>query len=151
MGGRIFTGERGFVPGISYQDDFWMERCRNAWKQYREDPAKLYTYSAWDEVPGNPNTRAVHARWLKRYLPLVTEGTRVWLEIADSTLFAAPLPEGVVASAFANRELHLVLANYGRAPADVETRSPFVTEGNGAPATAWHIPARSLAILRRPV
>ena len=56
-GGRIFTGERGFVPGINTRDDFWMQRCRDAWKQYQEDPSKLHTYSAWDAVPGNANAR----------------------------------------------------------------------------------------------
>lgn len=149
MGGRIFTGARGFVPGITYKDDFWMQRCRDAWKQYQEDPSKLHTYSAWDAVPGNPNTRAVHSRWLKRYLPLVEEGTQAYLEIGDSSLFSAPLPEGVVASAFANRDLYLVLANYGRAPVEVATAEPYVAEGVETPATRWNISARSLLMLRK--
>jgi len=151
LGGRIFTGERGMVPGIQYHDDFWMQRCRDAWKQYQADPTQLHTYSAWDAVPGNPRTRPTHARWLKRYLPLVEEGTWAWLEIADSSLFTTPLPEDVVASAFANRELHLVLANYGRSAADVETAGPYApTDSPSAPpATRWELPPRSLQILRR--
>jgi hypothetical protein len=151
MGGKIFTGARGFIPGVKYNDDFWLQRCRDAWKQYQEDPAKLHTYSAWDEVPGNANARPNHARWLKRYTPLVEEGTRAWLEIGESTLFTAPLPEGVVASAFANRELHLVLANYGHEPAEVHTADPWLAaEGDASErATLCTIPARSLAILRR--
>jgi len=149
MGGRIFTGERGFVPGITYKEDFWMERCRDAWKQYQEDPSKLHTYSAWDAVPGNPDTRKVHSRWLKRYLPMVEEGTRAWLEISDSTLFSAPLPEGVVASAFANREFHLVLANYSREPVEVTTESLYVDTQSGVRATTRQIPARSLVLLRQ--
>lgn len=151
MGGRIFTGERGFVPGVKYNDDFWLQRCRDAWKQYQEDPSKLHTYSAWDAVPGNPDTRRTHARWLKRYMPLVEEGTWAWLEIRDSSLFAAPLPEGVVASAFANRQLHLILANFGHAAAELHTSSPYVpadapTEGA---RSIWTIPPRSLVILRK--
>jgi hypothetical protein len=150
MGGRIFTGERGFIPGIAYRDDFWMQRCRDAWKQYQEDPSKLHTYSAWDAVPGNPNTRVVHSRWLKRYLPMVEEGTRAWLEIGDSALFAAPLPEGVVASAFANRQFHLALANYGRSPANIALNEAFTAEDGSAPAREWTIPARALLLLRTP-
>ena len=57
MGGRIFTGQRGHIPGVAYQDDFWLQRCRDAWAQYQKNPAKLHTYSAWDEVPGSPQTR----------------------------------------------------------------------------------------------
>lgn len=151
MGGRIFTGERGMIPNVKYNDDFWMERCRAAWKQYQADPGKLHCYSAWDAVPGNPETRPTHARWLKRYLPLVEEGTWAWLEIGESTLFAGPLPRDVIASAFANRELYLVLANYGRTPAEVATADPFVATDNpsAAPSTAWTLPPRSLQILRR--
>jgi len=151
LGGRIFTGERGMVPGIQYHDDFWMQRCRDAWKQYQADPTQLHTYSAWDAVPGRPETRPTHARWLKRYLPLVEEGTWAWLEIADSSLFTTPLPKDVVASAFANRELHLVLANYGRSAADVETAGAYApTDSPSAPpATRWELPPRSLHILRR--
>ena len=151
LGGRIFTGERGMVPGIQYHDDFWMQRCRDAWKQYQADPTQLHTYSAWDAVPGHPETRPTHERWLKRYLPLVEEGTWAWLEIADSSLFTTPLPKHVVASAFANRELHLVLANYGRSAADVETAGAYApTDSPSAPpATRWELPPRSLHILRR--
>ncbi|MBI2424829.1 MAG: hypothetical protein HYV27_18510 [Candidatus Hydrogenedentes bacterium] len=148
-GGRIFTGERGFVPGIKYNDDFWMQRCRDAWKQYQEDPSKLYTHSAWDAVPGNPNARALHGRWLKRYLPMVEAGTWAWLEVKDSTLFATPLPEGVVASAFANRDLHLVVANYGREAVEVSTAANYVDTRTEVASTTWKVAARSLVILRR--
>ena len=149
MGGRIFTGERGFVPGIKYKDDFWMQRCRDARKQFQDDPAKLHTYSAWDAVPGNANARPNHARWLKRYMPLVEEGTRVWLEIGDSSIFDAPLPSGVMASAFANRDLHLVIANYGRSPVDIQTASQYVAADSNTASDTWNIPARSLVILRK--
>lgn len=151
MGGRIFTGERGMIPGIKYHDDFWLQRCRDAWKQYQADPGKLHTYSVWDAVPGNPETRPTHARWLKRYLPLVEEGTWAWLEIADSSLFAGSLAKGVVASAFANRELYLVLANYGHSPAEVETADRYapLDSPSALPGTRWTLPPRSLHILRR--
>ena len=149
MGGRIFTGERGFIPGITYKDDFWMERCRDAWKQYQEDPTKLHTYSAWDAVPGNPNTRPNHAKWLKRYQPLVQPGTKVWLEIKDSTLFTAPLAEGVVASAFANQDLYLVVANYNRVPVEIGTVDRFRADDEDEASKTWTLAPRTLRILRR--
>lgn len=148
MGGRIFTGERGFVPGVTYKDDFWLKRCRDTYAQYQTDPTKLHTYSAWDAVPGNPNARPNYARWLKRYKPLVEEGTRAWLEIKDSSLFNGPLPENLVASAFANRELHIVLANYGRAAVEVKTTAGYVDTATDAKSDTWAIPARSMVILR---
>ncbi len=149
MGGRIFTGERGFVPGVTYKDDFWMQRCRDAWKQYQEDPSKLHTYSAWDAVPGSPNTRINHAKWLKRYRPLVQPGTKAYLEIQDSDFFTTPLPEGVVVSAFANQELHLVVANYGRSPVDVTLADPWKADDADSPASVYTLAPRSLRILQR--
>lgn len=152
MGGRIFTGERGMIPGVVYNDDFWMDRCRAAWKQYQTGPGALHSFSAWDAVPGSAETRLTHARWLKRYLPLVEEGTWAWLEIGDSELFTVPLPKDVIASAFANRTLHLVLANYGRTPAEIQTAEPFAADDDASAnaTTRWTLPPRSLRILRRP-
>jgi len=150
--GRPFTGERAMIPGVKYvENDFWTRRCREAWKHYQADPKHFYTFGGWDAVPGRAETRPAHARWLKQYLPMVEEGTWAWLEIGQSSLFAAPLPKEVVASAFAGREIHLVLANYGRAAADVATADSFVPADNPAapPARQWNLAPRSLRILRR--
>jgi hypothetical protein len=82
---------------------------------------------------------------------MVEDGTWAWLEITDSDFFAQPLPKDVVASAFANREFHLVLANYGRAPVEVATTAAYVpvTEPLAAAGNLWKLEARELRILRR--
>ncbi len=102
-------------------------------------------------MPGRPAARPTHARWLKRYLPLVEEGTWAWLEIGQSDLFAASLPKEVVASAYANRELYLVVANYGRSPKEVATAEGYVPADSPSASSTklWSLPARSLLILRR--
>ena len=53
------------------------------------------------------------------------EGTWAWLEVRDSNLFAQPLPRDVVASVFANRNLYLVLANYGRRPVTIVCNTQY--------------------------
>ena len=151
--GRPFTGERGMIPGVQYasDQDFWVRRCREAWKHYQAHPQGPYTYGGWDAVPERPETRPTHARWLKQYLPLVEDGTWAWLEVGDSDLFAGPLPKETVASAFANRELYLVLANYGRNPTEIATADAYVPvdDPTAAGAKQWTLPPRSLKILRR--
>jgi hypothetical protein len=151
--GRPFTGERGMIPGVRYvsDDDFWMKRCREVWKYHQAHPQGPHVYSGWDAVPPRAETRSTHARWLKRYMPLVEEGTRVWLEIGDSKLFARPLPKDVVASAFVNREMYLILANYGHEPVELETSVDYVLadQPSGASSKGWKLPPRSLKILRR--
>ena len=127
--GRPFTGERGMIPGVTYppaEKDFWVRRCREAWEYYQAHPDGPYTYGGWDSVPARPGARPAHARWLEQYLPMTEEGTWAWLEISDSDLFVGSLPEGVVASAFANREMYLVLANYSRAPVEIQTSDAYV-------------------------
>jgi len=154
LAGRPFTGERAAVPGIKYPPEeqcFWTRHCRAIWKHYQANPDGPHSYGWWDSVPGRPAARPTHARWLKRYLPLVEEGTWAWLEIGQSSLFAASLPKEVVASAYANRELYLVLANYGRSAAEVGTSDAYVPADSpsASPTKLWRIPARSLVILRR--
>jgi len=151
--GRPYTGERGMIPGVKYvsDNDFWMKRCREVWKHYQANPDGPHTYGSWDAVPGRPEIRQTHARWLKQYLPLVEDGTWAWLEIGDSSLFTRPLPEKVVASAFVNRESYLVLANYGQTPTELETAVEYVPTDStsAAPSKRWNLPPRSLQILRR--
>ena len=151
--GRPWTGERAMIPGVRYvsDNDFWMQRCRAIWKYYQANPTGPFTYSQWDAVPGRIDTRPRHARWLKQYVPLVEEGTWAWLEISDSNLFARPLPKGVVASTFANRELYVVLANYGQSPSEIETTASYVPADrpSAAPTKRWNLLPRSLQILRR--
>lgn len=153
LAGRPFTGERGLIPGINYPPEkkcFWTRHCRAIWKHYQANPNGPHSYGWWDSCPGRPEARPTHARWLKQFRPMVEEGTWAWLEIGDSDLFAQSPSKDVVASAFANREFHLVLANYSQNAAEVVTRDTYVpVAGTGAARKQWTLPARSLCILRR--
>jgi len=104
-----------------------------------------------DDTGGTQEDRELHADWLAHYLPLVEEGTWAWLEIHRAGLFRDGLPAGVVASAFANRELYLVLANYGEAMAEVATTDEYVVvKGQGVSGGKyWRLSPQSLTILRR--
>jgi hypothetical protein len=154
--GRPWTGERAMIPGVNYspasvQDDLWKRRCQAAWEYHQAHPNGPHVYGGWDAVPPRPETQATHARWLKQYLPLVEDGTWAWLEVGDSDLFAGPLPKETVASVFANRDLYLVLANYGRNSAELATADAYLAVDSPAAAAAkqWTLPPRSLQILRR--
>jgi hypothetical protein len=154
--GRPWTGQRARVPGVTYyggEEDWWVQRCRAIEAHLKTHPEGPYTYGGWDSVPGREETRPTHARWLKQYLPLVEDGTWAHLEIGDSDLLAQPMPQGCVASVFANRELYLVLANYGQSPQQVETTDLYLPmDGDSAaPEKRWQLPKRSLRILRRVV
>jgi hypothetical protein len=152
--GKPVTGERGAIPGVQYApggEDFWMKRCREIRRELQAHPEGPATYSIWDSFPGRPAARQAHARWLARYKPLVEAGTWAWLEVGESSLFSEKLPLDVVGSVFANRELHLVLANYGQQPAQVTTTDAYVSsEAPSVPAAKqWRIAPRTLLILRR--
>jgi hypothetical protein len=154
LGGRPFTGERAMVPGIEYPPEekcFWTRHLRAMWRYRQEHPDGPHSYGWWDSVPGRPEARPAHQRWLKQYLPIVEEGTWAWLEIGDSDLFVLPLAQGVVASAFANRDLHLALANYSQTAVDVETADAYVpaAEPAATPQRHWKLDRRSLLLLRR--
>lgn len=154
LAGRPFTGQRATVPGINYPPEekcFWTRHCRAIWKYYQEHPHGPFSYGWWDSVPGRPEAQPTHARWLRQYLPLVEEGTRVWLEVQDSDLFRRPPPAEVTASAFANRHTFLVLANYGQEPITLETSGPYVdcAAPHSSSSESWTLAGRSLRIVRR--
>ncbi len=154
LAGRPFTGERGMIPGIKYQPEekcFWTRHCREIWKRFQEHPEGPHSYGWWDSVPGRPEARPTHAHWLKQYLPLTEEGTWAWLDVGDCDLLRRPPDKNVVVSAFANRRLHLVLANYERAAVEVETVDAYLSSADpkAAPKKRWELPGRSLHILRR--
>jgi hypothetical protein len=150
QGGRPLTGERAVIPiprlpGVK-ENGFY----EAAWKYYQAHPNGPYIYGGWDPIPPSTETRPTHARWLKQYLPMVEDGTWAYLEISDSDLFSKPLPEACVASAFANRDLYLVLANYGQSPQEIETTDTYVAADDpaAAPAHQWQLPKRSLKIVK---
>jgi hypothetical protein len=96
--GRPFTGERAMIPGVAYasDQDFWVRRCREAWKYYQANPQGPYTYGGWDAV-NTQTKRTVRVRSAARLRRRVdrapiTIGTRVAISI-DQGLQKA---EGVV-------------------------------------------------------
>ena len=147
--GRPWTGERALIPGVNYspasvENDLWKRRCKAAWEYHQAHPNGPHVYGGWDAVPPRAETQSTHARWLKQYLPLVEDGTWAWLEVGESSFFAQPLPAGLVASAFANRELHLVLANYGSAAAEIATADSYIAadEPEATPRKTWNLAAQ---------
>lgn len=151
--GRPFTGERAVMPNISYHRPETCEftkHIRSIWRYYQEHPDGPHSYGWWDSVPGRLEARPTHARWLRQYQAMTQEGTRAYLELADNDVFAQPLPNNVVASMFANRDLYLVLANYTPGTVNVVTRDHWaVTDSVNIPLrTDWTLAPRSLMILR---
>ena len=154
LAGKPFTGERALIPGIQYvaeADDFWTQHCREIWKYYQAHPNGPFSYGWWDSVPGRPDARKTHAKWLKLYGPMIEEGTWAWIEITQSQFFRKRMPSEVVTSAFANREMYLVLANYGKQEVAVETADDYVTLLNldAQVGRNWKLEPRSLLILKR--
>ena len=67
LAGRPFTGERAVIPGIKYPPEekcFWTRHCRAIWRHYQDHPEGPHSYGWWDSVPGRPEARPTHARWL---------------------------------------------------------------------------------------
>jgi len=161
-GGRPYTGERAVIPGVTYSPDRnpstpiddmtdWFRRNEAKWTYYQAHPNGPYVYGEWGPVPPSPTCRSAHERWLKRYRPLVESGTHTWLEVWDSELFAEPKPCDVVASVFANRDIYLVLANYGTLAQHVTTAEAYTDTDDPTqpPKTQWTVPPGTLQILQR--
>src|SRR5260221_3324247 len=134
---KPFTGERGVAPNVTYakeREGTWtqLKHLRRVREYYLHNPdSEHQTYGWWDAVGGGQD-RALHFRMLALYRRMVMPGSRAYLEVTDSDLFEKPLPAGVVASAFVNDTLSLVVANYGKTAADVSLRHRYVDQQNPA-------------------
>ena len=134
--GRPVTGERASVAGVPYQPEdrcFWTRHMRAIGKHFREHPEGPHTYGWWDSCPGRAEARQVWLDYFALYRPMVTPGSRVWVDVPANAIFDWRLPEEVVASFFVNEETYLVLANHGAREATVASRWQW--EPLGAPAS----------------
>ena len=150
--GRPLTGERGLVEGLDYRRGdrcWWTRHMKRINQHFREHPDGPHSYGWWDSCPGRANAREVWLRHLDLYLPMVTSGSRVWIDIGDNTLFDPPLPAEMTASLFVNHETYLVLANYAHKPATVTSSWLWQDRTTGAADRNITVPARSLVYLVR--
>ena len=150
--GRPCTGERAMVEGMNYrkgEDCFWTRHMLSVWRRLQEQPDAPSMYGWWDSSPGRPEARSRWLHHLDLYLPMAVPGTHVWIDITNGPLFASPKPDGVTASLFVNTETWLVLANYGRTPAEVATCWTWKDRESGVTAEHLTVPSRDLLFLER--
>ncbi|MCK5155677.1 MAG: hypothetical protein KAQ69_04525, partial [Spirochaetales bacterium] len=147
--GRPVTGERGFVPGVDYGEDFWTMHFRRIHDYYIKHPDGPYIYGWWDTNYGRPEARKRWFYYLELYQPMVSGSTWCWIEIQKSRLFKKDLPESITASLFVNEKSYLVLANYGATPVTVTTSWRWRDRESGITGEEWNIPPRKLTFLER--
>jgi len=150
--GRPMTGERGCVEGIEYrpaEKDFWTRHCLAMYEHYQANPDGPHSYGWWDGVPGRPDAREIWLDYLDLYRPMVTPGSRAWLEIRGGSLFERPVPEDVCASLFVNESTYLVLANY--TPTACELASSWLWEDrrSGERSRALRVEPGEMLLLER--
>ena len=148
--GRPATGERAFVEGVEYtQGDEYAGIFSNMYRYYQDHPDAPPMYEQWDSFPGRAEGRL---RWLHHYdlyQPMVKEGTHVWIELSDTTILAGHKTDEIAASLFVNDDMYLVIANYGRAGAQVTSPWTWEDRESGYVGTTLPIPPRKLLYLRR--
>ena len=149
LDGRPFTGERACVEGIDYHDDFWTHHLRRQWEHTRAHPDGPHAYGFWDSCPPNPKRHELWSRYFELYRPMVKEGTRAYLEIAESSLFSSTPPNDVVASLFVNEETYLVLANYGSTSCTIDTSHVWQDRRSSRGGRQRELPARGMTLLRK--
>lgn len=156
FGGRPLTGQRAAIPGVEYSEPTpgsLVANLREYWQRYQAgEITALPIYSAWelgqDPIPG---ARELWAEWLRHYRLMTEPGTMAYLEITKSSfLVDNALPADCVLSAFANRELHLAIANHG----DTAQRLRFnidlvdIRDEAARQTRVFELPAHRLLVLR---
>ena len=118
-------------------------------RYYTENPDAPPMYGWWDSCPGRAQARE---RWLHHfdlYRPMVTEGSRAWLQIGENSLFEGELPAGLTVSAFVNDETYLVAANYSEAPVALKSAREWEDRESGWRGSLLELAPNALRYLRR--
>ncbi len=152
VGGRPCTGERGFVPGLTYQPVetcFWTRHCYAIWDWYQTHPEGPFAYGLWDSAEGRADAQRIWLEYLDLYRPMVENGGRAWLEIRSGKLFDAEVPEDVTASLFVNTEVWLVLANYGDATQTVTSCWEWQDRRSSKHGKQWPVKPGEMLLLQR--
>jgi len=152
LDGRPMTGQRGFAPGVTYataEKDPYADYMRGLWEFYQKHPDGPYSYLLWDSCPPKAGRHETWSRYFKLYQPMVTEGSRAWVDIRESNLFETGLPRELVASLFVNEETYLVLANYQSQGVTVTTKWEWSDRESPEVGRSWQIPGRSMRMLKR--
>ena len=149
--GRPVTGERAFVPGVSYinnpdnNEQIHYEAMR-AW--YEAHPNGPYCYSEWSAIPEDVTAREKWFDYLALYRPMVKEGTTAYLDIKESRLTRAPLPEGILMSLFVNEECYLCISNVGKTGGTVELCDEWIDRRSGARVSSVTLSPNEIGFLK---
>ena len=148
LDGRPMTGKRGMVPDVDYYKECpYIEYMHNIWDFYQKNPQGPYSYMLWDSYPPRAGRHETWAYYYHLYHPMVTSGSRAWLDIQDSSLFASMLPENVNASLFVNDRTYLVLANYGTKTRLISTCNQWRDRESSLCGRDWNLSGRSIRFL----
>ena len=140
--GRPITGERVDVPGVEYiynpQNDE-KKHFDNVKRWYEAHPDGPHVYSEWSSIPDDPVTREKWFYYLDLYRPMVTKGSRVYMDIAESTMFYGVLSEGVHATLYVNGEIYLCVSNLSRERKDIVLTEAWRDRENGEAVRAFSL------------
>ena len=149
--GRPVTGERAFVPGISYVNNHGnneTEHFKKMRQWYREHPEGPYTYSEWSDIPDNVEDREKWFRYLDLYRPMVSEGTVAHIDMKEQTLTRVPLPEGVHATLFVNEACYLCISNVGERDVTVELCDTWIDRITDQPIQSLSLARGGIGFLK---
>lgn len=111
--GRPILGENLELPGVTYYGGVEQRFYEQVRGYMRENPQGPYVYSLWSSIPDDPQDVERWTHYFSLYRPMVTEGSRVWIDVKESDLLAEPQPPQSCLSLFANEKTYLTLSNYG--------------------------------------
>ena len=135
-------GERVDVPEVEYiynpQNDE-KKHFDNVKRWYEAHPDGPHVYSEWSSIPDDPVTREKWFYYLDLYRPMVTKGSRVYMDIAESTMFYGVLPEGVHATLYVNGEIYLCVSNLSRERKDIVLTEAWRDRENGEAVQAFSL------------
>ncbi|MBQ9115441.1 MAG: hypothetical protein IJY04_00290 [Clostridia bacterium] len=140
--GRPVTGERIDVPGVEYiynpQNDE-KKHFDNVKRWYESHPNGPHVYSEWSSIPDDPQARGKWFYYLDLYRPMVTRGSRVYMDIKESSLFIGELPKGAHATLYVNERKYLCVSNLSRGSVEIALSERWYDRESGEPVRSFSL------------
>lgn len=148
--GRPFQAEKLIsVPGVSYTTTGIYEYFQKMAEYDRTHPDGPHIYSSWSGIPDNVEYREAWFRYLALYKPMVEENNVCLMNITESTITKAPLPEHVYMSLFTGNEQYLCISNLSKQPQVIDLAETWENRETEQVQSSVCIPAGGLCFLKR--
>lgn len=145
--GRPVLGNNQNLPGVTYYGGGEQEFYKKVAEYMKNHSNGPYIYSLWSEIPDDPKEYPNWLKYLKLYLPMVTENSLSYIELSKCLFVKSPIIENVCVSMFVNESIYLVVSNFNNEPYELLLDSNWIDRVTGEKSNRYCVKKNKILFL----